>query len=251
MTSEFRSRLLAGNAAVGAWMFTSAIEVAEALASLRFDWLAVDFEHGAAGVREATAIFIAAERHGCVPFARLPNADPYLGRRLLDAGACGLIVPGVESAAAFQAFARHMVFPPAGRRGSSLGRFNRWGDDFDTYQHNFRPILVPMIETRAGVAAADDLASLPETDVLFLGPYDLSADLGHPGRFDQANYLAAISTVQAACRRHKKIAGIHQVIPDPIALRARVDEGYGFIAYCTDLLAARHALAGFKSALER
>lgn len=251
MTDQLRSRLVAGEATVGGWMFTAAIEVAEALASLRFDWLAVDFEHGTASVREAMAIFVAAERHGCVPFARLSNADPYLGRRLLDAGAQGLIVPVVESAAAFHDFARHMAFPTAGRRGSSLGRFNRWGDDFDDYQQGFRPILVPMIETRAGVAEADKIAALPETDVLFLGPYDLSADLGHAGRFDRPDYREAIQAVQAACRRHKKVSGIHQVIPDPVALRARADEGYGFIAYSTDLLAARHALGTFRNALNR
>lgn len=247
MTTAIKDRLAAGEAVFGTWHTVCSIEVAEALAALGFDWMAIDMEHGSADVAYAEAAFIAMERHGCAPFVRMPSADPYLARRLLDAGAHGLLVPGVEDAQAFAGFARHCVYPPDGCRGVALERFNRWGEDFESYLRAFRPVLVPMIETRKGVAAADAIAALPAVDALFFGPYDLSADLGAPGDFGSEAFAAALDQVKAACRARGKAAGGHQVAPDPDELRRRMDDGFRFLAFGTDVLAMRHALAGFRT----
>ena len=248
MNNTVKERLAAGEVCIGAWLTVCSIEVAEALASLGFDWMAVDMEHGSSAVADAEQAFIAMERHGCAPFVRMPSADPYLARRLLDAGAHGLLIPVVEDAGAFAEFASHCLYPPAGRRGVALERFNRWGDDFGDYLSHFQPVLVPMIESRKGVAAADALAALPEVDGLFFGPYDLSADLGAPGDFESAAFDAALETVKAACDKHGKAAGGHQVAPDAAALRQKIAEGFRFLAFGTDMIAMRQALAGFRAA---
>lgn len=242
MIQTLKQRMAAGLPCIGAWSTVPSPIVAEAMASCGFHWLAVDMEHGAVDVADAQAIFTAAERCGVAPLARLPSADPYLARRLLDAGAQGLIVPVVESADDFLAFARHCRFPPAGRRGVGLSRANGWGDRFETYLAGFDPVLVPQIETRAGIDAAEALARLEVVDGLFVGPYDLSADLGAPGRFDTPDMTAALARVKAAAAGGGKALGIHQVPPDPAQLRARLDEGYRFIAYATDVTAMRAAL---------
>jgi 2-keto-3-deoxy-L-rhamnonate aldolase RhmA len=113
----------------------------------------------------------------------------------------------------------------------------------------FRPVLVPMIETRRGVAAAEALAGLPVVDALFFGPYDLSADLGRPGDFADKEFRLALDAVKSACAHHGKAAGGHQVAPDRSELHRRVAEGFRFLAYGTDILAMRHALADFRAAL--
>lgn len=246
MQNRVKEILSTGNVALGTWHTVCSIEIAEALATLGFDWIAIDMEHGSASVAYAEQAFIAMERHGCSPFVRLPSADPYLARRLLDAGAHGLLVPVVEDAKAFAAFADHCFYPPQGRRGVALERFNRWGDDFASYMQRFRPVLAPMIETRKGVAAASALAALPVVDALFFGPYDLSSDLGEPGNFSSPGFAAALTTVKAACAQHGKAAGGHQVAPEPTELNQRIAEGFRFIAYGTDVLAMRHALKGFR-----
>ena len=116
MTS-IKRRLAAGGTSIGGWLTTSSDEVAEIMASTGgYDWLAVDMEHGSAGIKEALAAFRAAKPHGVDGLARLPSADPYLARRLLDGGAAGILVPVVESAEAFAAFAAHCLYPPRGRR---------------------------------------------------------------------------------------------------------------------------------------
>lgn len=244
--AALRARLAAGEVLIGTWLSCSSPEVAEALASMGFDWLVVDMEHGSADVQTAMLCFLAAERHGCVPLARLPWADGHLARRLLDQGAQGLVIPVAESAEGVGAVVRHCLYPPAGRRGVALGRFDGWGDEFAGYLRDFRPLIVPQIETPAGVAAASAIAALPEVDALFFGPYDLSASLGQPGRFDTPEFAAVLNRLKAACAQHGKAAGGHQVEPDPQALGRMIGDGFRFVAYGTDLIALRRALSGFK-----
>jgi 2-dehydro-3-deoxyglucarate aldolase len=250
--TNIKKRLAAGETCIGAWLSQPSAHSAEAMASLGFDWLAVDLEHMAASPRDAELAFLAAERHGAAPFARLTSADPYLARRLLDLGAHGLIVPVTEDPDEFQAFARHCLYPhTGGRRGVGLSRVNRWGDDFETYLSDFAPVLIPQIETRKGVAASDALAAMPIVDGLFLGPYDLSADLGRGGAFDTPEFKAEIEAVRTACTRHGKAAGIHQVHPDAAELSRRIEEGFRLIAYSTDMIAMRHTLAAAKPFMKR
>lgn len=210
------------------------------MASCGFHWMAVDMEHGTMSLDQAESCFIAAERHGVSAMARLPSADPYMGRHLLDAGAAGLLVPVVEDARAFAEFVAHCLY--SGKRGSGLSRCNNYGDDFDSYYNNFRPFLVPQIETLKGVEAANSLAAINEVDALFLGPYDLSADLGRPGDMCTEAFKQAAEKVRQACQAKGKSLGIHQVKPDAEELKARVAEGYNFIAYATDIIAMRSAL---------
>jgi len=241
VTPTFIRKLRSGDVCVGGWLTTASPIVAEAMASCGFDWIAVDMEHGPVAETEVPAMFMAVERHGAAPVVRLPSADPYLARRMLDLGAVGLIVPVVESADAFTAFARHCFYPPVGTRGVGLSRANAWGATFDDYVRDFRPTLIAQIETRKGAAAARDIAALDSVDGLFVGPYDLSADLGAAGDFTTPAYKAALENIKAACAKSGKAAGIHQVEPDAAQLRARRDEAYTFIAYGTDMLAMRHA----------
>ena len=178
--------------------------------------------------------------------ARIGSQDGHLARRLLDLGAAGIIVAAVEDARGFQDCARHCLYAPDGHRGVGLSRCNKWGDTFDDYKANFRPVLVPMIETRAGIEAAPDLAALAEVDALFLGPYDLSSDLGRAGDFDAKPYKESVERVRQACADNAKAAGIHQVTLEKKELQARIDEGFGLLAYGTDVVAMRHALSGIE-----
>ncbi len=250
MTNDMKERLRKGESLIGAWLQSSSAMNAEVMASCGFDWLAVDMEHGSANVEQAAAVFAVAERHGVTPLVRLPSADPYLARRLLDAGAQGLLVPVVEDAVEFSEFLSHCVYPPKGRRGVGLVRANLWGETFEDYLKNFVPVIVPMIETPKGVAAADSLAALEFVDGIFLGPYDLSASLGEAGNFEMQTFKDAVETVRAACTKHGKAIGIHQVDPDPAALREQKEQGFGMIAYGTDLIAIRHVFAGLKNKLQ-
>ena len=242
MNNTLKNRLKQGQASIGGWLTVSSPSVAEAMASLGFHWIAIDMEHAPIDEGVAAQVFMAVERHGCAALVRLPSADPYLARRMLDTGATGVIVPVVEDAKDFREFTQHCLFPPEGRRGIGLGRCNQWGDSFGDYLNSFKPVIVPQIETRAGVAAAGALAAMDEVDALFMGPYDLSASLGAPGDFSSAEFTGALETVKQVCRDNGVAAGIHQVEPVPDQLNERINDGFSFIAYGTDMIAMRAAL---------
>lgn len=244
MVLNLHKRLADGKVCIGAWQSAPSALIAEAMASCGFHWLAVDMEHGTVSASEAEGIFRAVERHGVAPVVRLPSADPYLARRLLDSGTQGVIVPVSESAADFQAFADHCLYPPAGRRGVGLSRCNLWGDTFEDYLNGFTPVLIPQIETRKGVEAADELAGLDCVSAVFTGPYDLSADLGAPGDFEAGGFVDALARVKDACARHGKPMGFHQVAPDRAALAKKIEEGYKLLAFGTEIIAMRSAFAG-------
>ncbi len=92
---------------------------------------------------------------------------------------------------------------------------------------NDRIIGVVQIESAGTVNDADEIASLPEVDVLFVGPADLTHNLGIPGRFADPTYQEALRTVIAACQRHGKAAGI--LIYDAVGLPPLLDLGFRFV----------------------
>jgi len=244
MMATLRDKLCSGASVIGAWLTVPSPQIAEVLASCGFDWLCVDLEHSPVDETAALLSFIAAERHNVAPIVRLPSADPYLARRMLDSGAHGLIIPVVEDVVTFTDFASCCLYPPKGRRGTGLSRACFWGDTFTEYTTGFEPLLVPQIETMKGVGNAEAIAALEVVDAIFLGPYDLSADLGQPGNFETDTFIKAITTVKAACEKHGVAPGYHQVAPDMAALTARMAEGYRLLAFGTDALAIRSTFSG-------
>ena len=242
MNNILKERLASNKVCIGGWITAPIPVVAEAMAKLGFHWVAVDMEHAPISEGDLQGVFIALEKYDVAPMVRLPFADPSLGRRVLDAGAAGLIVPAVEDAIEFGEFAAHCFYPPKGTRGVGLSRCNGWGETFEDYLENFQPVLIPQIETVHGVAAAREILELDEVDAIFVGPYDLSANLGERGDFSAAEFKKSMEAIRHACTSAMKPAGIHQVDPDPNALRNQVEAGFRFVAYGTDMIAMRSAL---------
>src|SRR5262249_23278161 len=71
--------------------------IIEVLATLSLDFVYLDGEHGSFDTRDIEAACIAAERHGMVPIARVPDPSPATITRFLDRGVRGIIVPHVNS----------------------------------------------------------------------------------------------------------------------------------------------------------
>ena len=247
LINQLKKKLHSGQPCIGAWLLSGSSINAEAMASLGFDWLCVDMEHGSSDISQVEAIFAVTERHGVTPLVRISGLDARLTCRLLDMGAAGVIVASVEDAEAFSAYAKACLFSPRGTRGVGLPRCNMWGQTFAEYKNSFEPLFVPMIESKKGVDAAAQLAALPMVDALFMGPYDLSSDLGKPGDMTSVEFIEAKNKVRQACTNNQTAAGIHQVATDEAELSARLNEGYSFVAYGADLIAMRHALSGVQT----
>jgi 2-keto-3-deoxy-L-rhamnonate aldolase RhmA len=229
-----------------AWQQLPSPQITSALLSLGFDWIVVDLEHSSITTQEAECIFTVVNQAKKVPFVRLPSADPYLARRMLDGGVKGIMVPVVESKDSFDCFAQHCYFPPKGRRGLGLAQANEWGEKLEEHFHDFKPVIIAQIETKLGASAIEEIISSAFLDGIMIGPFDLSADLGIPKQFDNPSFKNLCNEIFAKTKSSKKMIGFHQVEPDLNKLDEAIQKGYDFIAYGTDIVAMRHALKGIK-----
>jgi 2-keto-3-deoxy-L-rhamnonate aldolase RhmA len=221
---------------LGAWIQVGHPAVAEILAGAGFDWVCVDLEHGAIGIETLAELFRAMAPSRCVPVVRVPANDPVWIRRSLDAGARGVIVPMVNSAAEAAAAVRAARYPPRGNRGYGYCRANAYGARFDAYARtaNSEVAVIVQVEHKDAVADIDAILTVEGVDGTFVGPYDLSGSLGVPGNLGHPTVRRALARYCQACRAHRKAAGVHVVRPDAAGIAKAVREGYTLIALGLD-----------------
>lgn len=230
-----RQLLATDRPSIGSWMQIPHTSVAEIMGQAGYDWVAVDLEHGAIGIHQLPDLFRALELGGTLSLARLAQGQPKDCKQALDAGAGGVIVPMVESAAQLRQVRDACRWPPAGTRGVGFSRANLFGKHFDTYAEEAQaPLLVAMIEHIRAVDNLEETLQVEGLDAILIGPYDLSASMGVTAKFDMPAFTAAMDRVRTLSSQHRIPCGVHVVMPEPAALEQRIAEGYRFIAYSID-----------------
>lgn len=220
----------------GAWMQIGHPAVAEIFGRAGFQWVCVDLEHGAIDLSQMTDIFRTLAAFGCTPVVRTPVNDPVWIRRSLDAGAQGVIVPMVKSAAEARAAVDAAKYPPLGTRGFGYSRANMHGMDFTAYIEgaNDEIPLIMQIEHKDAIPELDAILEVEGVDGLFVGPLDLSGSMGLTGQLEHPKVVAALHRYIEACQAHRKAAGMHLVRPTPEGIRHHLDQGYTLIALGLD-----------------
>lgn len=230
-----RQSLQGNKPSVGSWMQIPHTSVAEIMGQAGYDWVAVDMEHGAIGVHQLPDLFRALELGGTLPLARLAQGQPKDCKQALDAGAGGVIVPMVESAAQLAQVRDACRWPPAGTRGVGFSRANLFGKHFEAYVEEAQsPLLVAMIEHVRAVDNLPEILQVSGLDAILVGPYDLSASMGLTAQFDHPDFEEAMRRIHTLSRKHLIPCGVHVVMPEPAVLKQRIAEGYRFIAYSID-----------------
>ncbi len=236
MSNSLKRRLAEGGRSIGSWASLGSPAIVEIMCAAGFEWVAVDLEHSTTTLERTEELIRVISLAGKTPLVRLGSNDPVEIKRVMDAGAHGVIVPNVKSGDEVRAASRAMHYPPRGERGVGLARAQGYGTSFDGYRAWIAEsaLLVPQIESREAVDRIDEILAIPDVDAFLVGPYDLSASLGVTGQFSHPDYVRALTRVREAGDRHGKPAGIHVVEPDPAQLRQRVAEGFRLIAYSVD-----------------
>lgn len=232
-----KKSLSRGIPTLGSWITLAHPAVAEIMAGAGFDWLAVDMEHSVITIREAEELIRVVGLSGSTPLVRLTSNDPDQIKRVMDAGAHGVIVPSINSAAEAERAVSSVYYPSRGRRGVGLARAQGYGTRFGSYRRwlDREAVVVAMIEHVDAVENIDEILSVDGIDAYFLGPYDLSASLGIPGSIEHPKVRAAMSRVRAAGRSAGKPGGLHVVEPRSDLMRRSLREGYTFLAYSLDI----------------
>lgn len=235
--ARFRRRLVEDLPLVGTWLQVANSDYAEVIGDAGYDWAAVDMEHGAFSRQSLPDIFRALELGGTAPMVRIANPDSSLCQQALDAGAAGVIIPRVESAAQLKSLIAACKWPPTGTRGVGFSRANLYGKYFDNYKSESQmSFVVAQVESATAVTSIAEIAAVDGLDAIMIGPYDLSASLGRTGDLQHPDVQSAIHRVIAACRSIGVASGIHVVQPSAQDLNGAIDFGHRFIAYGTDML---------------
>ena len=224
MTDQtFRQRLLAHETLIGPLVATASSEIVELLASLEFDWLFLDAEHGAYGPEKIPDLLQAAGNCPCL--VRIPGPDEAWIKKVLDAGAAGIIVPQISTLEQARNVINYSKYPPMGRRGVGLGRAHGYGKDFSSYlgHANEQTVIVLQAETKSVLECIEDVAALDGVDCILIGPYDLSASLGHTGETTHPDVQKAIQTVRQACVQQNTQLGIFGVCAEHVAPYKKLD----------------------------
>jgi 4-hydroxy-2-oxoheptanedioate aldolase len=229
-----------GTSTLGTFIGTASPMAAEVCAAAGVDWVLLDLEHGAGGEEQVRDVVPAAGSYGVPTVVRVESAARIRMGRVLDSGAAGIMLPRMNTSDEVTEAVRHLRYPPAGDRGvATYNRSCRFGLDPGALDRANAEVLgVVQIESAVAVGNADAIAALDGVDVLFVGPRDLSHDLGVPGDLTAAAFTGAIAHVLAAGRRHGKACGL--LVADGAAAAARLEQGWSFVGIGSDstLLAA-------------
>lgn len=244
----FAHRLRDGDTLVGTLVSLASAEVCEMLAHVGYDWLFIDAEHGAFNPQQTQGMLQAAAPTPCV--IRVPEGEAIWIKKALDIGAAGVIVPQVHTAEQAREIIRHCKYPPDGDRGVGGARAHKYGLEFEQQlKHaNTDTAVILQAESRQAIDNIEEIVKLDGLDAILIGPYDLSASLGHTGEITHPEVQLAIDKVISACQSAGVQIGYFGVSADAVLpykekgvtlLIAGVDTGF-FLKSATENLAEMH-----------
>lgn len=235
-TNTLKKALSRHEMTYGCWVTLAHPLIPEILSQAGFDWLTIDMEHSSIELGNLLPLIISTEANGMVPLVRVGENNPNLIKRVMDAGAYGVIVPNVNSAGEAQRAVDSVKYPPYGKRGVGLYRAQRYGREFEAYKKWLakESVVIIQIEHIDAVRDIDNIFAVEGIDAFVVGPYDLSGSMGKPGQFHDKDVEAAIAKVLAAAKRHKIPAGFHSVAFSTEQAIRRRKQGFKFLGFSLD-----------------
>ena len=249
--TDFRTRVRRRDLLVGPLVTLVDPAVAEAFALAGCDWLWLDLEHAPLGLDQLRQhVQAVAGRAGTV--VRVPWNDPVHVKGILDLGCDGVIIPQVRSVDEARQAVAAAKYPPAGVRSVGIARAQRYGMTLTEYVQtaNDAVTVILQIEHIDAVPHVADILAVPGVDAIIIGPYDLSASMGRPGRIADPDVAAAVATIADACTRAGMPWGAFA--PDAASAKVQIARGATVIAVGTDAMylwkGARAALGELRPA---
>ncbi len=236
MFKSLKKRLMAGQTVNGCWLNLSSPASAEIIGHTGFDWVLIDLEHSQMAEAEVLAILQAMALSFTAAIVRVESSESARISKVLDIGAEGIMCPKINNAVEAKKVIDGMHYPPFGKRGvATMVRAAAFGKDFTEYYDTTKANLlgIAQIETVEALNNLDEIAAVDGVDVLFIGPADLTMDMGIFGEFENPIYMAAVNKIVAAAKKHGKAVGI--LFFNPADYKKYNDLGINFIACGNDV----------------
>ncbi|HIE98421.1 MAG TPA: 2-dehydro-3-deoxyglucarate aldolase [Fuerstia sp.] len=235
--NKLRTQLLAGT-----FLNLGSPTAVEIAADTGFDWLLIDLEHGSGSESDLRNMLLACRGSSAASIVRIRSVDADTVKFVMDSGAAGIMFPYVSTVAEAKRAVDCIKYPPLGSRGvAGAIRATNFGRDWHQYFNdaNDNSLVIVQIETPEAVEASADIAAIDGVDVLFVGPLDLSVNLGFPGDFTQPRFVEALKKVVKSCSDHGKTPGI---LTKTGFEQQHKDLGFKFTAVGSDSLAVVQAM---------
>jgi 4-hydroxy-2-oxoheptanedioate aldolase len=235
--NSLKQKLKNGEVAFGAFFKINSPSMAEMIGFAGFDFIIVDREHSSFTHLDVENIIRSADGAGLTSIIRVPSASEEHLLHALDSGAGGVQIPGLSSVADVNEALTYTKYYPEGKRGLSFAqRAAKYGfEEINTYvkSSNTDTLTVVHIENKTMADQVEELCQIPQVDILFIGPADLSQSLGKPGAMNDPEVVAIIENVFATAARYNKCVGIY--VGGQAALEKYVKLGAKYIAWQSDV----------------
>lgn len=190
---------------------------------------------------------------GVTPLVRVPWNDMVMIKRVLDIGFSGVMIPQVSSREEAEAAVKYCLYPPRGVRGFAPRRAIMYGaTDALEYYKRFEDeelVVVVQIESSRAVENVMEIANVSGVDALFVGPADLSIDLGVPLQYEHLKLKEALEAVLSACKRYDKVPGTHASSVE--RAKKLISMGFRFVSLMGDTSMLRNSFASVLAELGR
>lgn len=243
--NTLKKALQAGQVQHGIWLTSGTGVLAELSGKAGFDWCLIDGEHGPNTVSDILPQLQALAISDTPAVVRIANAEAWMVKQVLDLGCQTVLVPMVDDAETADMMARAMRYPPDGNRGmgAALARATGFGSVADyPITANNEVCLLAQAESAQALDNIDDIAATDGVDGVFVGPADLSADMGYPGQPDHPEVEKAIDHLIARIVAAGKIAGI--ITFDDARFKEYAAKGVTFLGVGGDMMVLNKALNG-------
>lgn len=235
--NPFKAALKNGETVIGCWLSLGDPLATEIAGTAGFDWLLIDGEHTPYDISKMRMQLMALEASESHAAVRVPTGETWILKQVMDAGAQTVLVPMVETAEQAAQLVKDVRYPPTGARGVgySGARCSRFGaiTDYGPTADDQICLLI-QVENRAGIANLDAILAVEGIDGVFIGPADLSADMGHMGQLTHPDVQATIKDAFERIEAAGKAPGVLATTPE--FTQDCLDWGARFVATGIDLL---------------
>lgn len=235
MSNVFKKKMQDRHRMFGLFMVSNALQTAEALAGSGFDYLCFDLEHSPSSMPALHAQLTALASTPTASMVRLTGLNLAEIKHCLDLGVEALMIPNVHTPELARLAVEYTRYPTAGgiRGMGGTMRATRYGRNKQYYANAAdNTCLVVQIESREGIRNLDAICAVPGVDMIFFGPTDLSADMGHLG---QPGHDDVVRVIEQGIRRANALglpAGVLAGDPD---CQRYLDAGASLVILGSDL----------------
>jgi len=203
-------------------------EIAKILKVCGFDYFIVDCEHGGFNYGAVANILAMARETGIAGVVRVPEPKREVVLKFMEMGATGLLLPNTDTPEQARALVEYSKYLPMGKRGVSLMRPHTGFEKIESaHQYmqdsNADTLLMAQVESPLSVKNVEAILDVEGIDAAFIGPNDLSQNMGIYGQFAHPEFIAALDHVIASARNAGKFSGIH--LMSSASLKPWIDKG--------------------------